>query len=688
MTHIRLPSSVKYPVTITQLSLKPGQSVTKHEPVLKYKYWDTQEELTDAQGPSTANPVKDEVRKKEIVQRIGTLESPVEGNLTRYMVAVGETIHEPGAAAEIHEACAHTVQYGGLCALCGQSVDNKDYSGYDYSERANIAMSHDNTGLKISRDEAERIEQSANDRLVQEKKLILVVDLDQTVIHATVDPTVGEWQSDPSNPNYPAIKDVQKFCLAEEPVMPPGWTGPKMAPTKCWYYVKVRPGLQQFLQSVNTKYEMHIYTMATRNYALAIAKIIDPDGKYFGDRILSRDESGSLTHKNLKRLFPVNQSMVVIIDDRGDVWQWEANLIKVVPYDFFVGIGDINSSFLPKKSGQLTGPTKKRNKVIAQLAEEEEAAEEESRDSSTEHESDSEAFHASISKQQHDRPLAKLQENLEKLHDQPSSDIEDDELLYDDDNELPQLEKVLVNIHDQYYHDLAKFDAKPESQRGPRPDLAHVIPRMKESVLSGLVVLFTGIIPTMVPLDQADIVIWARQFGVRVVNEVYPDVTHVVCRDPGQGPGPTFKARVAKKILPKAKLVNPDWLFACLSQWKKVAEDDYLVSTGNDGDWVVNEGDISRYKKSITFDINIDDLAGADQELDEFLQGSSDEDDDDNEDDEDEGALNSNGKRRREDDDEDQSRNPNGKRAATAPDDGELDDLEAELLEGFDEIEE
>ena len=28
-------------------------------------------------------------------------------------------------------------------------------------------------------------------------------------------------------------------------------------------------------------------------------------------------------------------------------------------YDFFVGIGDINSSFLPKKNGQLTGPTKR-----------------------------------------------------------------------------------------------------------------------------------------------------------------------------------------------------------------------------------------------------------------------------------------------------------------------------------------
>lgn len=41
--------------------------------------------------------------------------------------------------------------------------------------------------------------------------------------------------------------------------------------------------------------------------------------------------------------------MVVIIDDRGDVWDWSHNLIKVYPYDFFKGIGDINSSFLPKR---------------------------------------------------------------------------------------------------------------------------------------------------------------------------------------------------------------------------------------------------------------------------------------------------------------------------------------------------
>jgi hypothetical protein len=35
--------------------------------------------------------------------------------------------------------------------------------------------------------------------------------------------------------------------------------------------------------------------------------------------------------KNLKRLFPTDQSMVVIIDDRWEVWSHGPNLVKVVP---------------------------------------------------------------------------------------------------------------------------------------------------------------------------------------------------------------------------------------------------------------------------------------------------------------------------------------------------------------------
>lgn len=40
-------------------------------------------------------------------------------------------------------------------------------------------------------------------------------------------------------------------------------------------------------------YEMHVYTAGSRSYANAVCKGIDPNAKYFSERILSRDESGS-----------------------------------------------------------------------------------------------------------------------------------------------------------------------------------------------------------------------------------------------------------------------------------------------------------------------------------------------------------------------------------------------------------
>ena len=206
------------------------------------------------------------------------------------------------------------------------------------STRATINMDHNNVSLTISPAEAAKAEDEAKRRLLASRKLSLVVDIDLTIIQATVEHTVAEWQKDPDNPNHEAVKDVRSFLLRDD--------GPEKYR---WYYIKLRPGLKEFLENVSKIFELHIYTMATRAYAKNIADIIDPDHKLFGDRILSRDESGSLHAKTLQRLFPVDTKMVVIIDDRADVWKWSPNLVKVTPYNFFLGTGDINSTFLPKK---------------------------------------------------------------------------------------------------------------------------------------------------------------------------------------------------------------------------------------------------------------------------------------------------------------------------------------------------
>ncbi|GEQ70141.1 hypothetical protein JCM33374_g3817 [Metschnikowia sp. JCM 33374] len=748
MTSVCLPASVPFPVTVGTVLCVAGEKVKKHAPLFRYRYWDYQDD------PKSTEAVPQKVR----VERIGSLESPVEGEVVAVNIRPNQEIAHSGVEVYvIQETCTHTVQYGGLCALCGKAVeDEKDYSGYTYEDRATISMSHDNSGLRVSEEEAANIERSATAKLAEEKKLILVVDLDQTVIHATVDPTVGEWQRDTSSPNHPYVKDVRSFALEEEPVLPPGWTGPKPAPTKCWYYVKLRPGLEQFLERVSELYELHIYTMATRNYALAIAAIIDPTAKYFGDRILSRDESGSLTHKNLRRLFPVDQSMVVIIDDRGDVWQWESNLIKVVPYDFFVGIGDINSSFLPKKNGQLLGPSK-RGKTIARLEALEEASttpedsvketpdtpaiegeepvvdqaiptspeiskevdnkesdykESDNKESDGEDGQDSPSLtspghlqdadqknqdsdvadNASpvermlslgggednknllleqsmtrsqlVEQQQHDRPLAKLQHNLDKMihdHETPTPESEgieedDEHLLRDDDTELTTLQTALENIHDEYFK---LFSIYREKHSIPRPDLTSIIPNLKQHCLQGVVVLFSGILPLGMNIDNADIVIWCRQFGVKVVNEVYPEVTHVVCRDPNSAAakvGLTLKVRVAKKSIPSVKIVSPDWLFACLSSWSKVPEEDYTIELP-EKEWYVSQSEVDKYHKSLEVQrqraesrglaqsrrsredslssIEEYDFNDASAEVDDFLAGLSDDDADDLDDDDD-----------------------------------------------------
>lgn len=139
--------------------------------------------------------------------------------------------------------------------------------------------------LVADREEAKRLETQTRDTLLAERKLSLIVDLDQTIIHTTVDPTVGEWLDEcaedakadaaqkekehkdyegdekmdgsgegeatttppgsPSpkrepNPNAEALKDVARFQLAED--LPPAAAkgrGRGQPPAR-WYYTKPR----------------------------------------------------------------------------------------------------------------------------------------------------------------------------------------------------------------------------------------------------------------------------------------------------------------------------------------------------------------------------------------------------------------------------------------------------------------
>ncbi|CAI1655153.1 hypothetical protein SEUBUCD646_0M04150 [Saccharomyces eubayanus] len=590
-TQIRSPEGLPYPIQIDKLIPSVGSFLQEGDRLLVYKFWylverpsDTSDDDNDHDsspggggGGSVSPPTK------QLRESIEFFESPYEGDLISWNVDVGDEIATANQViCEIKRPCNHDIVYGGLCTQCGKEVSADAFDGVPLDVVGDM-------DLQISETEAIRTGRALKEHLRRDRKLILVVDLDQTIIHCGVDPTIAEWKNDPNNPNFETLRDVKSFTLDEELVLPLMYmtedgSVPKPPPVrKCWYYVKVRPGLKEFFTKVAPLFEMHIYTMATRAYALQIAKIVDPTGELFGDRILSRDENGSLTTKSLAKLFPTDQSMVVVIDDRGDVWNWCPNLIKVVPYNFFVGVGDINSNFLPKQSAgmlQLGRKTRQKSqesqelitdimdnekqlqeKIDKEVKRQEEqlnhqlaTAEEPSANESKEELTKKLEYSASLEVQQQNRPLAKLQKHL---HDQ--------KLLVDDDDELHYLMSTLSNIHNTYYQMLSQ----PSE---PEPNLMEIIPSLKQKVFQNCYFVFSGLIPLGTDIQRSDIVIWTSTFGATSTSDLNYLTTHLITKNPG-----TYKARLAKKFNPDIKVVHPDWIFECLVNWKKVDEKPYTL---------------------------------------------------------------------------------------------------------------
>lgn len=308
-----------YPIQIDKLIPSVGSYLHEGDRLLVYKFWYLVERASDTGdddnehdvspgGSAGSNGVSPPT--KQLRESIEFFESPYEGDLISWNVDVGDEVATANQViCEIKRPCNHDIVYGGLCTQCGKEVSADAFDGVPLDVVGDV-------DLQISETEAIRTGKALKEHLRRDKKLILVVDLDQTIIHCGVDPTIAEWKNDPNNPNFETLRDVKSFTLDEELVLPLMYMnddGSMLRPPpvrKCWYYVKVRPGLKEFFAKVAPLFEMHIYTMATRAYALQIAKIVDPTGELFGDRILSRDENGSLTTKSLAKLFPDRKSVV------------------------------------------------------------------------------------------------------------------------------------------------------------------------------------------------------------------------------------------------------------------------------------------------------------------------------------------------------------------------------------------
>lgn len=81
--------------------------------------------------------------------------------------------------------CNHTTVIKDMCADCGADL-RQDEPGANCS-KASVPMVHSVPELKVTETLAKKLGQADTERLLNDRKLVLLVDLDQTLIHTTND---------------------------------------------------------------------------------------------------------------------------------------------------------------------------------------------------------------------------------------------------------------------------------------------------------------------------------------------------------------------------------------------------------------------------------------------------------------------------------------------------------------------
>lgn len=139
------------------------------------------------------------------------------------------------------------------------------------------------------------------------------------------------------------------------------------------------------------------------------------------------------------------------------------------------------------------------------------------------------------------------------------SDSEDNLIdIEDSDDYLLYLETILRQIHKRFYESYDETTAIA--------DLKTLIPKIRSEVLLGHTLVFSGLVPNQLKLEQSKAYVIARNLGATVKQQLNDDTTHLVAATSG-----TFKVHAARKRL-DIKVVQPEWLWACAERWECVDE--------------------------------------------------------------------------------------------------------------------
>eukprot|EP01083_Nonionella_stella_P271209 918917_1 len=281
-------------------------------------------------------------------------------------------------------------------------------------------------------------------------KLMLVLDIDHTLLHATKNPQAKLIYSEPE-----MAKDV--FLINFE-------ANDRVTP----YYIKLRPDLAHFLESLQNHFQIALYTMGLRPYALKVMEAIDPNDSIIQGRAVCRDDHSDASTKSLQRLFPCDESMVLVVDDRTDVWETPQNVMKAFKFHFW-----------PQVSQDSSG--------VDATAEKDELL------SPGERPLDSKFDLNSLSKR-------------------------------NEDNCLSVVCSVLHAVHSLYFKHQDRLNGDGKQ------DVTVLLAMIQRGVLKGCHILFSGVWPHSAVAQDQDAWRLAEQFGAICHTKQNPVITHCIAR--------------------------------------------------------------------------------------------------------------------------------------------------------------
>jgi len=526
------------------------------------------------------------------------IKSAHNGTVKRVSVSKSSRVR-PGQSLMVLSYCPHEMEFNGLCAFCGADLfeegavhKTKSSASPTKSSIASVSSSkHVLFGsqrggqrkvVSLRGAALERLCRSNTEHLLSRRKLALVLDIDHTFLHAT--------------------REAQAKLVAKDPLFSPQTHSFLLAGHRMPYFIKIRPGFRQFLLDVAGAFDIHLYTMSMRKYAEEIVKWIEAGDDTLNQRVsnkalyrsliqnlVTRDDVPS-SKKLLHRLFPCDDGMALIIDDRIDVWPDSMeNVLQIHKYLFWpnsdgeapsqrqLGATEIvfGRKLKEKRRGEVEPALKSficsffaelgsvavtveraRCLVLTQRSPDDQKLKKFGVAIRLELDRLAAAHRAGNG--QSEPPLSVLSRckiryriNREELRRREG------------DRVLPCLSAVLLRLHREYYsqHDAAKKAeaagrAEAESA-GHRPDVRGILKATKLAVFHGLTFVFSGLWALDVPAQST--LYWRRavEFGAKcsetlsVANS--EGVTHCVAATMGSA-----KTTTARTL--GLELVHPNWL--------------------------------------------------------------------------------------------------------------------------------